>query len=266
VFDDHGIQATLLGFLAGPEESQIKMGQARDALANSHHDYDIVAYEGGPSGYALPGRDSPAQKLVNEKYGKSLAMGVAALDAWMRSYVYGWTYQNFLGYGQGLYWNSHTPLWDGFRPSPGWQALTLRNRHASGDLMAVEERSVPSIRWDKKAYPLVGVYAMRDGDQWSVIVVSRKLDGKHDGIEFGDGATPVTLRLPFKSAAKITLHKLTGDPRQSNREKLLISPQSQEIPTGALADGTLVIQAKTGGSENGMPAGSIFVYVIQQAR
>ena len=121
-FDDHGVQGTLLGFLAGPEASQIKMGQAREALAKSHHAYDIVAYEGGPSGYALPGRDSPEQKAVNEKYGKSLAMAVASLDAWMRSYQYGWTYQNFLGYGQGLYWNSHTPLWDGFRASPGWQA------------------------------------------------------------------------------------------------------------------------------------------------
>ena len=45
-----------------------------------------VAYEGGPSGYALPGRDSPEPKAANEKYGKSLAMAVASLDAWMRSY------------------------------------------------------------------------------------------------------------------------------------------------------------------------------------
>ena len=27
VFDDHGVQATLLGFLAGPEDSQVQMGQ-----------------------------------------------------------------------------------------------------------------------------------------------------------------------------------------------------------------------------------------------
>ena len=127
LFDDHGIQGTLLGYLAGPDESQVKMGQAANALAKSHHAYDIVAYEGGPSGYALPGRDSPEQKLVNEKYGKSLAMAVAALDAWMQSYRYGWTYQNFLGYGQGLYWNSHTPLWDGLRPVPAgrpWPSAT----------------------------------------------------------------------------------------------------------------------------------------------
>ena len=191
-------------------------------------------------------------------------MGVAALDAWMRSYGYGWTYQNFLAYGQGLYWNSHTPLWDGFRPSPGWQALALRNRYASGDLMAVEERSVPTIRWDKKTYPLVGVYAMRDGDRWSVIVVSRKLDGTHNGVDFGDGLTPVALHLPFKSAGKITLHKLTGDPRQSNRENLAIAPQSEEIPAVALSDGTFVINARTGG-KNGLPPGSILLYVFERS-
>jgi hypothetical protein len=263
LFDDHGLQGTLLGFLAGPEASQIKMGQAREALAKTHHEYDILAYEGGPSGYALPGRDSPAQKLVNERYGKSLAMGIAALDAWMRSYQYGWTYQNFLGYGQGLYWNSHTPLWDGFRPSPGWQALALRNRFARGDLMAVEEQSVPTIRWDKRVYPLVGAYALRDGSRWSVIVVSRKLDGRHDGIDFGDGATPVTLRLPFQAAKKIILHKLTGDPRDSNREKLTIAPQTQDIAAGSLSNGTLVINAGTGGRQNGLPPGSILLFVFE---
>ena len=263
VFDDHGIQATLLGFLTGPEPSQVKMGQARDALAKSHHPYDIVAYEGGPSGYALPGRDSPAQKLVNEKYGKSLAMAVASLDAWMRSYQYGWTYQNFLGYGQGLYWNSHTPLWDGFRPSPGWQALVLRNRFASGDLVAVEEKSVPDIRWDKKDYPLAGAYAMRDKDRWSIFVVSRKLDGQHDGQDFGDGATPVTLRLPFASAARITLHKLTGDPRSSNREKLNIDIQSQDIPAEAIENDAIAVNDKTGGIKGGMPPGSIYLYVFE---
>ena len=265
-FDDHGVQATLLGFLAGPQTKQIRMGEARDALARTHHACDIVAYEGGPSGYALPGRDSPAQKLANEKYGKSLAMGVAALDAWMRSYQYGWTYQNFLGYGQGMYWNSHTPFWDGFRPSPGWQALVLRNRYASGDLMAVEEKNLPTIEWNKETHPLVGAYAMRDGRRWAVFVVSRKLDGTHDGADYGDGSTPVVLRLPFTSAGKITLHKLTGDPRQSNREAFNIKEQSQDVPAARLAGGTFRIDAGTGGAAGGMPAGSIFLYVFEAGR
>ena len=129
--------------------------------------------------------------------------------------------------------------------------------------MAVEEKSVPTIRWDKHVYPLVGAYALRDGDRWSVIVLSRKLDGQHDGHDYGDGQTPVTLRLPFRTAGKITVHKLTGDPRASNREKLTIQPQSEEIPAAALADGMLVINARTGGGSKGLPAGSIFLYVFE---
>jgi len=182
----------------------------------------------------------------------------------MRSYQYGWTYQNFLGYGQGLYWNSHTPLWDGFRPSPGWQALTLRNRFAAGDLMAVEEKTVPTLRWDKKLYPLVGAYALRSGSRWSVFVVSRKLDGQHDGADFGDGQTPVTLRLPFAAAGKITLHKLAGDPRASNQASLVIAPQTVDVPSAALAGGVFKINPQSGGGVQGLPPGSILLYVFEQ--
>lgn len=266
-FDDHGVQETLLAFLTDPDRNQRKMMQAREALAGSHHAYDIAAYEGGPSGYALPGRDSPRQKEANERYGKSLAMAVAAMDAWMRSYAYGWTQQCFLGYGQGTYWNSHTPLWDGFRPCPGWQALALRNRWASGDLMQVQERSVPTFerRGGAKSdvYPLAGAYAMRDGDRWTVILVSRKLDGRHDNVDFGDGHTPVTLRLPFQTATKVSLHKLTGDPRQSNREQLVIAPQSQDLPPTTVAGGTFTVNAQAGAAAAGLPPGSIFLYVFE---
>ena len=97
---------------------------------------------------------------------------------------------------------------------------------------------VPQPRRHDVVDPL-GAYALRDGDRWLVIVVSRKLDGHHDGHDFADGQTPVTLRLPFREARKITLHKLIGDPALWNREQLTIQPQSQEIPTVALAAGAL---------------------------
>jgi hypothetical protein len=266
VYDDHGVQECLLSFLVGPQASEIKMGQARDALAKSHHDYDIAAYEGGPGGYALPGRAAPEQVETNERYGKSLAQAVGTIDAWMRSYLYGWTDQGFLGYGQGNHWNSHTPFADGFRPCPAWLALSMRNRYASGDLMAVEEKSVPTMQHKKDVVPLVGAYAMRDGARWSVFVVSRKLDGKHDGQDFGDGTTPVTLHLPFARAGKVTLHKLTGDPRLTNREKMNIDIQSEEIPAAAVTGGVFTVTEKTGGAKGGMPPGSIFLYVFEAAQ
>ena len=263
VYDDHGVQECLLSFLTGPQAGQTKMAHARDALAKSHHDYDIGAYEGGPGGYALPGQAGAEQVETNEKYGKSLAQAAGALDAWMRSYAQGWTYQCFLGYGQGNHWNSHTVFADGFRPCPAWLALTLRNRYASGDLMAVEERSVPTFQRKKDTYPLAGGYAMRDGDRWSVFVVSRKLDGEHDNHDFGDGCTPVTIRLPFSTAAKITLHRLTGNPRLTNRDKMNIALETQEIPAGALDKQSLTIAERTGGGKDGLPPGSIYLYVFE---
>ena len=246
--DDPGYQATLLGFLAGPEQDQIKQGQARDILARTHHPYDIVAYEGGPSGYPIPsmGRGTRQQAEIAEFYGKSLAMAVAALDSWMRSYQYGWTEQAFLGYGQGKMWNSHTPLWDEFRPIPGWQALTLRNRFARGDLMQVNEKNLPTIPWDKKEYPAVGAYAMRDGARWSVFVVSRTLTQP----------VPVTLHLPFRAAGKIALHTLAGDPRDNNIDREKISLESKDLPANSMRDGTLKIEP--------MPAGNIYLYIFEQ--
>ena len=117
----------------------------------------------------------------------------------------------------------------------------MRNRLAPGGMMTVETATTPTLTWDKKVQPLVGAYAFNQGNHWTVIVVSRKIDGRHDDHDFGDGTTPVRLRLPFRSARKITLHKLTGDPRASNIEKLTIAPQTQEIPPDRLVDGQLVI-------------------------
>lgn len=78
-----------------------------------------------------------------------------------------------------------------------------------------------------------------------------------------DGAKPATLCLPFTRAAKITLHKLTGDPRLTNREKLNIAVQTQEVPASAVKDGVLAVNEQTGGVAGGLPAESIYVYVFE---
>jgi hypothetical protein len=263
-FDDHGVQETLIGFLSNVRDRQVEMGRTQDYLATQGTVYDIVAYEGGPSGYALPGSTTPEQVETNERYGKSLAMAVAALDAWMLSYEYGWTWQAFLGYGQGSHWNSHTPFLEGFRPTPGWQALAMRNRHASGDLMRVVTDSAPTYeRQPGETYPLAGAYALRDGATWSVFLVSRKLDGQHNGHDFGDGSTPVTLRLPFDRAERITLHRLTGDPRDSNRFAMNIAPEEVAVPASAVQGGRFTVNDATGGIGSGLPAGSIYLYVFE---
>jgi len=126
---------------------------------------------------------------------------------------------------------------------------------------------VPTMQRRKETYPLVGAYAMRDKDRWSVFVVSRKLDGQHDGVDFGDGYTPVTLRLPFAKASQISLHKLAGDPRRTNREKMNIQVESQSIPPARLnaENKTFLLDESTGGGKSGLPPGSIYLYVFEGA-
>jgi len=266
IFDDHGVQATLMEFQTGGAAEFGEWQKVRDEMAAAGHVYDLAAYESGPSGYSLPGQGSPDQVEVNERYGKSLAMGVAALDAWLGAYGLGWTHQGFLSYGQGQYWNSHTWFSEGFRPSPGWQALALRNRFASGDAMQVGVESTPMLKLGEASYPLVGAYAFREGDRWSVFVLSRKLDGHHDGADFGDGSTPVTLSLPFASAQRITLHRLAGDPRDNNRSEMRIAPESVDVPGAALRAGEFQVDPQTGGAAGGMPPGSIYCYVFEGVR
>lgn len=263
-FNDRGVQETLLGYVTDMEKIQFRMQDCRIALGKAGHDYDCVAYEGGPSGYTFDA--TPAEAEAQEKYGKSLAMGVAALDAWLGSYEKGWTYQNYLGYGQGKWWSSHTLFCDGFRPCPGWLAMTLRNRYASGDLVQVRAQSMPALRHGKDTYPLIKCAALRDGRRWSVFVLSRKLDAEYDGQDLGDGYTRVTLHLPFQKAGKIVLHKLAGDPRLGNREKMNIDIQSQEVPAGAVRDGTFSVNQRSGGGPHGMPPGSIYLYVFEAAQ
>jgi hypothetical protein len=105
---------------------------------------------------------------------------------------------------------------------------------------------------------------MRDGTTWSVFLLSRKLDGQHDGYDFGDGSTPVTLELPFAEASSITLHRLTGDPRESNRHAHNIQPESLSLPASSLKNGAFEVDPATGGLEGGLPAGSIYIYVFEE--
>jgi hypothetical protein len=247
-FNDHGVQGTLLGYVAGTAGELDLYRRQREALAALGQDYELLGYEGGPSGYSLPGTASAEQVEISEQYGKSLAMGVAALDAWLGSYEHGFTENGQLAFAQGTYWSSHTLIKDGFRPHAGWLALTLRNRYATGQMVRVSASSMPTLAWDGRDRPLAGCYAFREGSKLSVVVLSRKLGGIHDGRDFGDGSIPVTLRLPAKPVGTATLIKLTGDPRASNRQARVLDLQTEFVTLGQVHTFTL-------------PQGSIFLFV-----
>jgi len=269
-FGDDGVQKTLLGFLMDETARKTvdSAAASRDTLrAQGKAHYELIAYEGGPSGYD----HRNLTNLTPELYGKSEAMAVAALDAWLHSSLMGYRHQCYLGYASGYGWSSHTmPEAGGFRAHAGWLALKLRNRFAEGDRM-VETKVIatPTLTLQGKDWPLVGAYALTDGaGTWSVFVLSRKLDGRHSGADLGDGCTPVTLRLPFARAAKIALHALAkrdgspANPRDNNLAEEKVRIASKEIPASALK-GSFSIDATTGGLPGGLPPGGIFLYVFE---
>lgn len=271
-FDDHGVQETLVGAYLGMFPLISEVAATRDALDDAGlADYRPVAYEGGPSGYYLPGSGDDEQVAISQLYGKSLGMGVSALDAWLYSSANGYGHQFMYAFHSGANWSSHTmPRAGGFRRHTGWLAFMLRNRYAPGrEMLEVRTDSVPTYQREGEDVPLMSAYAMRGPDALSIFVLSRKLDGVHDGADFGDGSTPVRISLEPTACATLTRHALTtpagtpADPRASNLEAENIVISSLPIAPDALADGELTIDPTTGGVAGGMPPGTVYLYTCQ---
>jgi hypothetical protein len=235
--------------------------------------YRLEAYEGGPSGYWTNQGDAAE---IDELYGKSIAMGVAALDTWLFSSLHGFSHQCYSGFNSGKWWSSHTmPEAGGFRAHSGWLALKLRNVFARGrEMLGVELLRVPSIDHLKEKkierLPLVSAYAFKDSSSVSVAVLSRKYPGKHDGADFGSAYTPVNIRVPsLTKPRRIVLYKLAhrdgspASPSENNREAERIVIHSSEIPVSAYRNG-LQINEETGGGREGMPPGTVYIYVIER--
>lgn len=268
VFDDHGIQETLLGLHTGMRELISKAAATRDSLnARGETHYRLSAYEGGPSGYWTNKGD---KAVIDEYYGKSVAMGLAALDSWLFSSQNGYIHQCYLGFSSGKWWSSHTlPEAGGFRPHAGWLALKLRNRYARGTrMLKTVHHSEPTLDRRGEDVPLISSYALTDGTSYSVFVLNRKLDGNHDGIDFGDGYTPVRLHLPFNNVKKITRYRLEGpdgapvDPRTNNIDSLQVTIGSLDIDIRHFSR-DFVINQNTGGDDRGICPGGIYLYVFE---
>ena len=185
---------------------------------------ELAIYEGGP-GYSLPGPGITPPPAA-EAFGKSLAAGTANLDAFLYCSANRIDPQSFFHFGEGTYWNSHAVLERGFHPHPTWVGMELRNRFASGAMVATHLNRAPTRTLAgvlglpaTEHAPQVAAYAFRDGAKFSLFVLSRSVTE----------ATPVTLRLPFTSVTSVTRHKLEGDPQTNNLARRNVAIVSEPV-------------------------------------
>ncbi|NOU36169.1 MAG: hypothetical protein HOO88_05325 [Kiritimatiellaceae bacterium] len=274
---DEVYQKTLLAYQMGMRENVLNTAKARGKMKELGFDYDLVSYEGGPAGYGGgTTKPTPEEKNTVLALGHSLAMGLTAMDCWLDAYRYGWVAHCLYASKQGDAWSNHTMMGNGFRPTPAWQAMTLSNHELRGDMMDVKDKNVPTLTrqvLDKKGiptkdgktmdYPLVRCYPFQQGDRWAVTLLSLKMPGQHDGMDFGNGSTPCSIALPFQKAAKISLVKLQGNPRDTNDQELKVKPERIELPASVLQGGVLTVNTASGSTLDGLPCGSMYVYVFE---
>lgn len=216
-------------------------------------------YEAGP-GYSLPG---PGVEVDwdEQRLGKSLASAIGTLDQYFNHTLSGVDLIGHFAFGRGLYWYTHADTTDAWRPHAVTLACGLRNEHGSGDLLVVESVATPTVdlpartlvrkRNDgslreieepaRDAVPLTGCHVFRDGDRFSVFLLSRRMAGD----------TTVAVELPWDAVGPFALHRLTGDSAMAHnidREEVAIrSREDVEIDWGALTLPPHSVTVITGG-------------------
>lgn len=230
--------------------------QTRDTITAQGRAYSLSNYEAGP-GYGLPSGNAQFDP-ISEAYGKSLAAGIATLDCFLYGTSKRIDPQCYFTHQMGTNWASHSYLHLGNYPYASWLALRMRNRYASGSMVATSINTVPTRdqpAWINSATggiaapaapstPLAACYAFRDGSKYSVFVLSRKYSGD----------TPVTLRLPFNSITSGTLYKLTGAPDARNDQGTYNVQEQQQAVTDFAPTYTFTL-----------PPSSAYLYVFNGA-
>jgi hypothetical protein len=230
----------------------------------------LGTYEAGP-GYALNGlngaRVSEEQGRQQEQVMKSLAAGTATLDSFLARAYRGYTIQNFFTLDSGMLWKSHARWYHGGQAYPSWKAITLFNTEGTGDMLRTETLTTPTATlkgFDRRETvdkaPMIAAYATRKGDRLNVFVLSRKVPDYP--VADDDGFTPVTLELPISSAKKLTLHRMSGSPKDNNLLSDNVRVERIELPAEA-AKQRFIIDASTGGDARGLQAASTYLYVFE---
>ncbi len=232
----------------------------------------IGTYEAGP-GYALDGLNkakvTESQAKEQEAVMKSLAAGTATLDSFLARAYLGFATQNFFTFGQGNYWKSHAKWYNGGHSHSPWRLLALFNTQATGDMLATQTLNVPTTdlkgfgrRAPLKNAPLAAVYATRAGKRLNLFVISRKIPNYP--LAGDDGFTPVIIDLPIKSAGRVTLHRMAGEPAANNLLADKVKIERVELPSD-IAGRRFAIDGSTGAERRGLPPASTFLYVFEDA-
>ena len=224
-----------------PRINKVQIDNSVDSLKLLGRNMKACDYESGP-GYGIP---SPGKKfsIEGEKVGKSLASAITTLDCYMYAQSqpeYGPI--AFFGFNMsGINWSSHNP---DLRPHITTLAITLRNQYCTGDMMQVEGIKVPTIDVPEAKImktghgggkakemvlravpncPTVLCYPFKDGDHYSVMLISRE--------QFD--ARTVKLNFPTEPGSTVNVHMLTHeDPWANNRETQQVELQHAERADG----------------------------------
>jgi len=177
-----------------------------------------LVYEAGP-GYSLPGPNVEID-WGEQRLGKSLASAIGVLDQYFNYTLAGIDGIGHFTFGRGLYWYTHSENQDTWQPHAVTLACMLRNELGRGDLLVVDGVDVPTVDLPPReilrkrnngsirtinepardGVPLVGCHAFREGDRFSVFLISRKSSAE----------TAVSLDLPWKVAPEVRMSRLTG--------------------------------------------------------
>jgi hypothetical protein len=231
----------------------------------------VGTYEAGP-GYAMNGLNGAKvtddQAYVQELVMKSQAAGVATLDSFLTQAREGYALQTFFSFGAGERWSSHAEWHQGDHGFPAWKLIALLNREGLGDMLKVDLVSAP--RADLKPFrrsrievddaPLAAAYATRRGDRVNLFVISRRIPGYPDAAK--DGCTPTVIDLPFKHAARVTLHRMAGPYDANNVESDDVRIETLDIAPPADVS-RFALGAAVGAAECGLPPASAFLYVFE---
>jgi|GEM_PF-997315 len=243
----------------------------------------LGSYEAGP-GYSLPGSaTTPEQKLLVEKNNdmqKSMVGAVSTLDSFLvRAAYYEYDMQNFFTFNSNRnYWTSHAwnvpgvPRMSG-QTYPAFDALTLYTKYARGDFLNVKTVDGPTYdippigtRVASLDSPMVGAYATRNGDDYTVFVLNRKVDNYP--FSSNAGYAKAEFNLPFTNCESVTLRKMEGkwdgtkyNPRISNIEAQNVAIQTETIPLANFSQ-HFVVNENTGAHADGMVPCGVYMYTF----